>query len=152
MSLLRTDVQMALNDLHVALMESADYYRYAADFLAGPVHQDLCQELQRFSEERSAVAGQVEATIRQTGDLPSVPDDDRETGTEWLQRLGAVLDENQATHVLSQRLEAEEYLLQMLTDYTMAPVQQSHYSLYQQVQQHLQATCEQLRDLRSKGV
>ena len=152
MSLLRTDLQMALNDLHVTLMESADYYSDAAGFLEGDAHQTLCEQLQRLAEERSALAGKVEAAIRQSGDLPSVPDADRETGGEWLQRLEAVLDEDQAEHILAQRLEAEDNLLQELSAYTMAPVRESHHDIYQQVIDHVRMAREQLQALRGKGV
>lgn len=151
MSLLRTDLQMALNDLHVTLMESADYYSDAAGFLEGEAHHSLCAELQRLAEERSALAGRVEAAIRQTGDLPSVPDADRETGGEWLQRLQAVLDEDQAEHILAQRLEAEEHLREELDAYTMAPVRESYHDVYQQVADHVQAAREQLQALRRRG-
>ena len=87
MSVLRNDLQVALNDLHVALMQSADHYRYAAELVANEL---ACQLFETIADSRDLLAKEAEEAIRDSGDLPSVPDVYRETGEQLLQRLEAV--------------------------------------------------------------
>lgn len=145
MSLLRTDLQMALNDLHVTLLESADYYRNAAEFLAGGQSQTASNLLGTLADERYRLAGRVEAAIRETGDLPSVPDTDWETGSELLQKLEAIMDEDKTGHIIAQRLEAEEALQQDLDSDAMDVFRSGHDALYQAVAEHVQSAIARLQ-------
>ncbi|HEY7885873.1 MAG TPA: hypothetical protein VIC08_13095 [Cellvibrionaceae bacterium] len=145
MPLLRTDLQMALNDLHVTLLESADYFRDAAEFLGGGQNQSAGNFLESLADERYQLAERIEAAIRDTGDLPSVPDTDRETGNELWQKLEALMDDDKTAHILAQRLEAEEAIQQELESDAMDVFRSGYHKLYQAVVEHVQSAIARLQ-------
>lgn len=145
MSLLRTDLQMALNDLHVTLLESADYYRDAAEFIAGGQNQSVSDLLDTLAEERYHLAGRVEAAIRETGDLPSVPDTDWETGSELLHKLEAIMDDDKTAHIIAQRIETEQAVQEDLDSEAMDVFRSGYNALYQAVAEHVQSAIARLK-------
>lgn len=107
MSLMRSDRQVALNDLHLAMQESADLYEYTAGFLQEPAAAELCKAL---AGDRARLAKLLEQAIRAEGELPSEPDPDKEAAEQLQQRLETLFAEDQVSGVISHRLEAERAL------------------------------------------
>lgn len=113
MSLIRTDEEVALNDLLVASRESVDHYRDAADFLEGKQFTDV---LRAIASQRELFIARFEQAIRVLGELPSVPDPDKETGTMLIHHAAALLSKNYSLDVIEQRLTAEEHLTSLTDD------------------------------------
>ncbi|WP_078083796.1 hypothetical protein [Microbulbifer mangrovi] len=107
MSLMRSDRQVALNDLHLAMQESADLYEYTAGFLQDPAASEICKSLAR---ERSKLALQLARELRSEGELPSEPDRDKETAEQLQQRLETLFAEDRVRGVIAHRLQAEKTL------------------------------------------
>jgi len=108
MTLLRTEIQVALNDLLVAAEKSADLLRDAANFLDDV---SMEHELEQLAERREMVARGLRMAIFALDDMPSVPDPDAESTEELLHRISAMIagDKSQET-TLRQRLATEEHL------------------------------------------
>lgn len=126
MSIIRNDTQVALNDLHVALKRSADHYRDAAEFLQDGEVSAFCK---RAATERDQLADAVGKAIREHGELPSVPDRDRETGEQLLERLESLFSADQTREVLQKRLEHERQLLATLDEPQMAALDKQYADL-----------------------
>lgn len=124
MSIIRNDTQVALNDLHVALQRSSDHYLDAAKFLQDEHASELCR---RLAAEREQLISAVEQAVRESGELPSVPDKDRETGEELLERLESLFSADQTREVLQKRLDTERELRALLDEPEMA-VLDEHYA------------------------
>ena len=120
MTLLRNDVQLALNDLHRALRYSVDQYRDAAEFLDDSEASAFCDKL---AKEREALASEVAAEIRSRGDLPAAPDSDREAGEQLLQRLETLFSADQTREVLERRRDAEREFMQMFEEEELAAME-----------------------------
>jgi hypothetical protein len=113
MSILRNEYQVALQDLHALLQESADHYRDSARFVDDGRAARLFHEI---ADDREAFAARVADVIRGTGDLPAAPDADRETGEQLIHRLRAWFSPDQMRDVIGQRLEAEVELASWLVE------------------------------------
>lgn len=120
MTLLRNDVQLALNDLHKALRYSVDQYRDAAEFLDDTEASTLCDKL---AKEREALASEVAAEIRSRGELPAAPDSDREAGEQLLQRLETLFSSDQTREVVERRRGAEREFMQMFEGEELAAME-----------------------------
>ncbi|WP_341939067.1 hypothetical protein [Marinimicrobium sp. C2-29] len=107
MNLLRTDLQTALHDLHVAVQESIDNYRDASTFVEDRRASELFAAI---AGEREPLQGEIEQAIRETDDLPAAPDSDREAGEQLLHRLHSLFSRDQTEDVIAQRLEGEAAL------------------------------------------
>src|SRR5690606_25542466 len=99
MSIIRSDKEVALNDLLVAARESVDHYQDAADFLQ---EHDVSKAFINIAMGREPLLSQIENAIRALGDLPSVPDPDKETGAMLIQHAGALLTDNYVSDVIEQ--------------------------------------------------
>lgn len=75
--MIRSDEQVALEDLHRALRRTAAGHRDAAGTLE--TDDELASRLRALADRRDAEADRVADLIRQTGELPDEPDADRET-------------------------------------------------------------------------
>lgn len=126
MTLIRDERETALNDLHMAFRHSADNYRDAAEFLDDPDASHRCEAIAR---ERDALADSAADEIRALGELPSVPDRDRETGEQLLQRLGAMFSPDETSRVLEQRRDADRELLGWLRGDELTPLQKDYSEL-----------------------
>ena len=140
MNIIRTELQVALHDLHVAVQESADHYRDSAEFLDD---EPVSQLLVEIADEREQLAQKFEQAIRATDDLPAAPDADRETGEQLIHRLRSLFSSDQTEDVLNQRLEAEDALAQMLTDAREAELGAEYEALRQ-------AFADQVRSARTR--
>lgn len=126
MSILRDDVQVALNSLHVAIQESADYYRSVAETLEDARVTRVCREIAR---QRDELALEVAAAIRDTGDLPAEPDRDREAAVEIRERLAARVSANQVQEIVRHRRESENDLLGLFEGGSLSVLQANHNAL-----------------------
>lgn len=111
MTLIRNKQQLALHDLLVATRKTADHYRDAADFLGFIPASD---ELRRVASERERLIERLERAVRQAGDLPSLPDEDRESVEKFLHHVHANLSSDEVQDILRQRLDAEREFAHLL--------------------------------------
>ncbi|SDK25090.1 hypothetical protein [Microbulbifer yueqingensis] len=137
MALIRDDRETALNDLHMAFRHSADNYRDAAEFLDDPEASERCLAIARGRDE---LAERVAEEIRALGELPSVPDRDRETGEQLLQRLEAMFSPDETTRVLLQRRDAEHELLTLLRGDELAPLRENYRELFKRCEDDVEQT------------
>lgn len=141
MSVLRNDLQVALNDLHVALLESADHYRYSAEFVDEPSTRELFTSI---AQARDILTKETEQAIRTSGDLPSVPDVDRKTGEQLLERLAAAFSSDQTAELINQRLAADTELEQLLQTPELAIIDKSYSALRRACWQSINTAKDQL--------
>jgi DNA repair ATPase RecN len=112
MNLIRTDQQVALNDLLVATEKSADLLRDAAQFLSG---SQMEHELEQLAERRDMVTRDLRQAIRALDDIPSAPDPDAESTEKLLHRISAIFSgEKSRETTIRQRLTTEEQLSTLL--------------------------------------
>jgi hypothetical protein len=107
--MIRSDEQVALEDLHRALRSTATGHRDAAGTL--DPGDALTATLTELADRRDAEAGQVADLIRQTGELPDDPDADRETFRTAARHLKAALSRDA---LVRDRQHAEDRLAGMV--------------------------------------
>lgn len=114
MNFIRTEKQVALNDLLVAAKKSADLLRDAAKFLDD---EKLEHELEQLAERRDMVASGLSTAVYALDDMPSAPDPDAESTEKLLHRISAIItgEKSQET-TLRQRLATEEHLSALVSD------------------------------------
>lgn len=148
MSLIRSDLQIALNDLYTLAQASAEQYQNMADFIDD---QAIGHLLLTIADRRLALAEDLEAAIRQTDDLPTAPDSDRETSLQLMHRLQAFLSADQSQDILKQRLVAEQELLEQLAQVAQSPSAEhagldvSYQALLERFNLHVSETKQELR-------
>lgn len=147
MSVFRNDLQVALDDLHVALMASVDNYRDAAEFVSNGVVEALFVQI---AESREVLAKSVEEAIRASDDLPSAPDPDRQTGQHFLQRLEAAFSADQTVEIIDQRLMEESHLEQRLNAAEMSVIDTAFTSLRSDCLKSIKETKEKLDSEKTK--
>ena len=148
MSILRSDTQVALNDLHRSLQESADHYRYAADTLQDAAASGACKKI---AEERRALAGQAADAIRETGELPGEPDPDREAAEQIRERLEAMIGDDEVSAVVAHRLQGEEELLRILEREVSPVLGDNHSALLVQCRESIAHARRLLGSLGADG-
>ena len=107
--MLRSELQVALNDVVVACLEAADGHERAADFELDPELADLLHAL---TEERRSLAEALGERLRDVGDLPRAPDSDLEAVRGVVSRLKAALSADERQALLEERAAAEANLEQ----------------------------------------
>lgn len=108
--MLRTESQVALQDLLEALRAAADMYADNAEVLAEGELAELCRALAlRRGQQAQAVADE----LRRRGDLPGEPDADRETLQRLGHRLRTLVAGNERAVVVQDRLDAEAELAEL---------------------------------------
>lgn len=105
---LLSDTEVALNELLVACRESIDHYQDATELVE---RSDIGQTFLDIVKHRKLVLARLESAIRELGDLPAVPDPDKEAGEMALHHLGAAVSADYTEEVLAQRINAEENIL-----------------------------------------
>jgi hypothetical protein len=103
MAMLRDDLEVALNDLIIALREAADAYETAAEIVEAG---DGAAYFGSARDDHRALARRLESEQRSLGHLPKGPDRERELVREAVSRVKAGLLEGEAA-LLAER-EAEE--------------------------------------------
>jgi len=143
MSFIRSDQQVALNNLLVAVRESIDHYHDAAGLLD---EKDIRTALEKISHERKAFAVQLEQAIRDSGDLPTVPDPDKEAGAMLIHHVAALLTPQYAVNILEQRIDAEKNLANLIVDGKTAGLDDSYCALLNALAEHVARTIETLQN------
>jgi uncharacterized protein (TIGR02284 family) len=105
--MLRSELQIALNDVEVALQEAADGHEWAADFVSDPQLADLLREL---ALERRSLAEALGEQLKALGDLPRAPDTDLETVRDLVSRIKAAFSPDERQALLQDRAVAEANL------------------------------------------
>lgn len=142
MSIIRTDKEVALNDLLVAGRETVDHYRDAAEFLEDT---EITQVLRSIASQREPFLTRLTEAVRALGDLPSMPDPDKETGAMLLHHAGAFLSDDYSVEVLEQRLEAEEHLTELVQAGHAVGLDKSFGTLLNEMSDHVAEAREQLQ-------
>jgi uncharacterized protein (TIGR02284 family) len=144
MSIFRSDQQVALNDLLVASEKTADHYRDSADFLDG---LEVSEGLRSIADERDALAQRLRDAIQSSGDLPSAPDEDRESVEQLFHRVHASLSHDEIRDVLQQRLEGEEHFESLLRDAREAGWTRGSEGLVREIETHIAATRQRVQGM-----
>jgi len=108
---LLSDSEVALNELLIACRESVDHYQDATELVE---HSDIAESFRQIANQRKLFLNRLESAIRELGDLPSVPDPDKEAGAMILHHLGAALSPDYTNELLAQRIAAEEHILTLI--------------------------------------
>jgi hypothetical protein len=106
--LLRTELQVALNDTIVACHEAADGHETAADVIPD---FDVAARLRTFGRERREGAERLGEHLRALGDLPKVPDSDLEALRDLISRFKSALSPEQWRSLLDDRIQAEQHVV-----------------------------------------
>lgn len=146
MNLLRTDKEVALNDLLVASRETADHYQDALEYLDD---HPITPALRDIMQARLSVIERIEQAIRALGDLPSMPDPDRETGEMLLHHVTAALSSDSATEILEQRIKAERHLLALLQACNDVGLDNDQPQLLQEMAQQVHRVITRLEQLEA---
>lgn len=144
MSIIRTDKEVALNDLLVASRETVDHYRDAAEFLEDVKITSILREI---ADQREPFVARLTHAVRALGDLPSMPDPDKETGAMLLHHAGAFLSDDYATEVLQQRIEAEQHLAELIEAGRAVGLEEECETLLDEISEHVARTNNQLQQL-----
>lgn len=108
---LLSDLEVALNELLVACRESVDHFRDATQLISA---KTISYEFIRIADTREYFIPKLEQRIRELGDLPSVPDPDKEDSEMLLHHLGAVVADDYTHKVLQQRIAAEKNIVSLI--------------------------------------
>jgi hypothetical protein len=146
MVFLRSDQEVALNDLLVALRESVDHYNDAIE-LVDP--SPLTPLLREAAIQRSQFIPRLEDAIRQLGDLPSVPDPDKESGEMLIHHVGAALSNDYEPDVIEQRIASDQQLAQLVNDARKNTSEASFTQLMEDIATHITQTLVHLKAMQS---
>ncbi len=152
MTIFKTNKQVALQDLLVAVSESVDLYRDAAEFLENELLENtaICTALNAIAHEREYFIMPLEQLIRATGDLPASPDEDKETGRKWLSHLFASLSEDSARDIVNSRLEFEQQVQDILNQCRELGLEDEFGELLMSLSVNISWTKDQLQILLEK--
>lgn len=142
MSIIRTEKQTALQDLLVALQETADMFRDTADYVDEP---SLSQELESIASDREGFLPSLRKLLLENEDLPSEPDRERETAKKLLSRLFAAVDSNSVGEILFEREKEEGHVKEALAQCRKIGLDEEYGELLQGVDEHISRTHEKLQ-------
>lgn len=131
---LLSDTEVALNEILVACRESVDHYEDAIKLVENP---DITERFQKIATQRKLFFKRLSVAIRELGDLPSVPDPDKETGEMILHHLGAALTPDYTNEVLTQRIEREQQLLELIRNARNTDVNETCRTLLDDLSAHV---------------
>lgn len=144
MGLFLSDEQVALNELHAASQQTADHYRDAADFLDD---QQVADELREIAQLRDDIVLRLEEVIRATGDLPSVPNADKEGIEQLIHRIRAALSPDETQEVLRQSLTIEQSLQEQAEALRQDALAQNYDELFYEFSANLETVRERINKL-----
>ncbi len=144
MTLIRSEQQARLDDLNTALQETGDLYLEAARTLEDEESAAILREI---AAERAELTEHIAATVRAMGDLPSLPDRDRETLHALLERLGAAMAADNTHKILEQRLHGERHLIELVEECQQAPLDEQASVLVDGIADHVQEAIARLQAL-----
>lgn len=108
---LLSDLEVSLNELLVACRESVDHFRDATRIIAA---ERMAQDLKQIADTREQFIPALENQIRALGDLPAMPDPDKEDSAMLLHHIGAAVSDDYTHTLLQQRIEAEKNILVLI--------------------------------------
>ena len=132
---LLSDTEVALNELLVACRESIDHYQDAAKLVG---QSDIAERFLDIAKRRKLFLNRLSSAIRDLGDLPSVPDPDKEAGEMILHRLGAALSSDYTNEALTQRIKTEEHILALVHATRKTEPNQSCTTLLIELSSHIE--------------
>lgn len=138
---LLSDTEVALNELLVACRESIDHYQDAAELVG---QSDIAERFLDIAKRRKLFLNRLSSAIRDLGDLPSVPDPDKEAGEMILHRLGAALSSDYTNEALTQRIKTEEHILALVHATRKTEPNQSCTTLLIELSSHIEETINTL--------
>lgn len=138
---LLSDTEVALNELLVACRESIDHYQDGIELVESPEIGKIFLDI---AKNRKQFLPRLESAIRDLGDLPSVPDPDKETGAMMIHHLGAALSSDYTAEALAQRVNAEEHILTLIKNAHLNNPSQSCIDLLNDLSKHIQETIDKL--------
>jgi hypothetical protein len=110
MSIFRTDKQVAFTDLLVAVEETVEDYIDLAKVLGD---SPSAAQFLTFANERIPLIESLEAELRLLGDLPSVPNADKEDVGKLVHRIRAAFSSDALHPALKELIGDEEHSLQL---------------------------------------
>jgi hypothetical protein len=148
MSILRTDKEVALNDLLVASRETIDHYQDAIEYLDDGTIAAILREI---IAQREPLIARIETAIRALGDLPSVPDPDKETGEMIIHHVSAALSSDTAHEVVEQRIKADYHLAELIQACRDVGLADDQGALLDALAAHLTDTLQKLNQLAQQN-
>jgi hypothetical protein len=106
--LLNTPKEAALAEVGELCRELADYYRDAAEAEQPEALRALLRSL---AGSHDHAAAEIEARVRATGELPRMPDPEREALAEMAERIKGLFADDQRDALLEARMHDETRLL-----------------------------------------
>lgn len=143
MNFFRTEDQAAFNALLVAARETLDHYRDAVEM----VDQNLGEMFRGIGARRREFIHRLEGAVRALGDLPAVPDPDKESGEMLLHHVAALFQNDYAGDILNQRIEGEKKLADLVREVQTSELDASHKGLLQELDLHIADTITQLQSV-----
>jgi hypothetical protein len=147
MSFIRTDGQAALNSMLKAARETLDHYRDGAG-----LDENIAQLFRDISRQRREFIRRLEDAVRATGDLPSVPDPDKEAGEMLIHHVAAMIKDNYAADLVEQRIEDEKELADQAIEAKDTELKTSHTSLLNEFSAHITETITRLESVHAQLV
>ncbi|WP_445357397.1 hypothetical protein ACJJIC_16110 [Microbulbifer sp. ANSA002] len=141
MTLIRTDIQAALNDLFMLISRSEEDYRAAAGQLE---EKSAANFLNTITKRRQVLADKLERAIRAEDSLPSEPDRDLKAGEQLLQSFAPLLAEDKTKEIFKKRQDADRELLARLNDDELSALDKSHKALKEVCRTQLEETLVEL--------
>lgn len=138
---LLSDTEVTLNELLVACRESIDHYQDAAELVE---QSDIAERFLDIAKRRKLFLNRLSSAIRDLGDLPSVPDPDKEAGEMILHHLGAALSSDYTNEALTQRIKTEEYILVLVNAARKTEPNQSCTTLLNELSSHIEEAINML--------
>lgn len=138
---LLSDTEVALNELLVACRESIDHYQDAAELVG---QSDIAKRFLDIAKRRKLFLNRLSSAIRDLGDLPSVPDPDKEAGEMMLHHLGAALSSDYTNEALTQRIKTEEHILALVHAARKTEPNQSCTTLLIELSSHIEEAINML--------
>ncbi|WP_039917855.1 DUF2383 domain-containing protein [Cellvibrio mixtus] len=108
---LLSDLEVSLNELLVTSRESVDHYRDAVQLLTD---EKIANEFKKIADERKQFIPALENKIRELGDLPSMPDPDKEDGEMLIHHISAAVSEDYTSKLLQQRIDVETRIVELI--------------------------------------
>ncbi len=134
---LLSDSEVVLNELLVACRESIDHYEDAINLSENPVITD---SFRKIAAARKPFINKLEEEIRQLGDLPSVPDPDKETSEMIMHHVGAAFTPDYTHELLAQRIEAEENIKSIIAQAHATQPSETCVNLLNELRAHVEQT------------
>ena len=112
MSWLKSDEEVFINDVLIALRKSEDYYLQASLNVNDASARELLSGIARM---RKFIAEAIESYLENKGRLPVTPDQDAEWGGLVISNLLAKVSASEDKCILQQRIRAEQSLLDLVS-------------------------------------